>query len=160
MVSLLPKSFLHAGKSEFCMWPKQPHAPKGMQKSGFSHAGNANSCKNPFFACGHLYRPHAKINSAKMNKKKKKPQTLDCRRRRPDPCWTHAARAVIICCPHRPPSSPTTDPCEGGPRCWRRRLRGGEERKREGKGNERREREDREVNICRGRERGGEMKKN
>lgn len=44
------------------MWTSGPNAPKGMQKSFFFHATSTTACENPFSACRHLSRPHAKRN--------------------------------------------------------------------------------------------------
>lgn len=55
------------------MQPAQSHAPKDLQKIGFSHATSATACENGIFVCGHLYRLHAKIISAKKIKKPNRP---------------------------------------------------------------------------------------
>lgn len=120
------------------MRPMQPHTAKGA-KIGFSHAGSATTCKNEIFLCGHLYLPHAKINSAKKITNKNKPQTLarcrhrsdprhlplECRIRHPHhpssslapdppPPTPAVAAGAASAAPHRPPLSLAPDMCEGG----------------------------------------------
>jgi hypothetical protein len=72
---------------------RQPHAPNRLQKCKSLHAARAPACKNGIFACGRLYRPHAKINSA--NKKNPKPQKKIKIQKIPNPSPPSTPHAVV-----------------------------------------------------------------